>query len=127
MHGFRFRGRSGGPRNGLAALLLLLAAAALPGACDASISVPECDRLQNFSCDCFPECQLEYVDIVDSQDAGRCNKALRDAFAYWEICAGQCGPNCEYGWSACAFDTYQALGLAPKQECSAPPADAGTD
>lgn len=114
-------------RRALATLTLLFAAAVVPGACNASISVPECDRLQSFSCDCFPECQLEYVDIVDSQDAGRCNQALRDAYAYWKICAGQCGPNCQYGWGACAFRAYASLAFAPKQECALPPADAGTD
>lgn len=109
------------------AVWLLLIALCLPGGCDASTSVPECDRLQHFSCDCFPLCQMDYVDIVDSRDAARCDQALRSAFAYWQTCAGKCGLNCQYGWGSCAISAYKSLGLDPGQQCAPAAADAGAD
>ncbi len=106
----------------LAALGILLSAG-----CEASRTNAACERLQDFSCHCFPLCELKYNSIIDSQDSQACDKALSDAYDEWKGCQGTCTPNCEYGWGSCALSHYRAVGKNPSQPCPAGGTDAGSD
>ncbi len=98
----------------------------LGGGCEASQSNGACQKLQDYSCHCFPLCQLDYTDIIDSQDTQKCNQAILDAYAKWKRCDGTCTVNCEYGWGSCAFSHYRQVGENPVHPCGAKK-DAGGD
>ena len=107
-------------------MLILALAVALGSGCEASRSTTDCQRLQDFSCNCFPLCQLQYNNIIDSQDAQQCAQAVKDAYSYWKRCDGTCTANCQYGWGSCAFSHYQQVGESPAHVCGAAK-DAGGD
>jgi hypothetical protein len=114
-------------RGLLAALLGALLVVVLASGCEASTSDPACQRLQDFSCHCFPLCQLDYSSIIDSQDAQACDKALTSAYDKWKRCQGSCTVSCEYGWGTCAFSHYREVGRSPALACGAGGKDAGSD
>ena len=111
-------------RRAQASLAVLLAT--LAAGCDATIDVPECDRLEAFSCDCFPGCQTDDQPVIDARDPAKCDDQLQRKFEYWQACESACTANCEYGWGTCAFEKYRQLGLEPSSSCPRP-SDAGTD
>lgn len=99
--------------------LWLLLFAGLPVACNASNYNAACNRLQSFSCTCFPNCQLKYTNVIDAQNTANCTNTLKGAYNYWSSCSKSCTANCQYGWGACAFGLYREIGLAPQRECGA--------
>lgn len=114
-------------RRLLACLLTLALAVALGGGCQLGQSDTACNHLQDFSCHCFPLCQLDYSSVIDSQDSQKCNQAIKNAYNYWSPrCDGHCTPNCEYGWGSCAFSHYRQVGESPAHSCGAGK-DAGGD
>jgi hypothetical protein len=96
--------------------------ASLPAGCNASDYNDDCNRLQTFSCTCFPNCQTEDTNVIDAQNGTDCTNQLKSAYNYWSSCVKSCAVNCQYGWGACAFGLYRQIGLAPQHECGA---DAG--
>lgn len=106
-------------RRLLRALAGVVVLGSVPVGCNASNYNNDCTRLQNFSCTCFPNCQLDYTNVIDNQNGTDCTNTLKSAFAKWSSCSKSCTVNCQYGWGACAFGLYRQIGLAPQHECGA--------
>jgi hypothetical protein len=106
------------------ALLAAMGAATASG-CEVTVDNEACDRLRSLSCGCFPDCQTADIAVIDARESAECDARVREVFAYWSTCrpeslgGNSCGPNCEYGWGACAFDVYRELGLEPLGACGA--------
>ena len=120
------RGLAGRWARSVTALLLLLP---VWGAASCAVQDTEesCDRLRRFSCGCFPECREEAAAAIEAQDSQRCEEAILGAFEKWRTSCrgndagpGSCGQQCEFGWSACAFQVYREVGLSPGAECKGP-------
>lgn len=114
-------------RRVVSGLVGVTLAAVLSPSCEASKSVPECERLEDYSCHCFPLCQLDYNSIIDSQDPQACNQAIADAYEKWRQCEGSCTVNCEYAWGTCALSHYRQVGKNPGHACGTAGKDAGSD
>jgi hypothetical protein len=104
--------------------LLFLALTLAAAACNASSQVEECERLQSYSCGCFPLCQGDDRAAIESHDPGVCARRLEEDFRNWQACASglrpsgmRCDQACTYGWGTCAFEVYQQAGLAADDVC----------
>jgi hypothetical protein len=111
-------------RHAIAAIFAVLGAALL-GSCEIDKADDACTRLRDYSCNCFPGCQNDDREIMDSQDEGRCEAHLRSRGQYWERCKDRCSVNCEFGWGECAFGYYRQVGLDPQGVCTLDDGGAG--
>ena len=94
--------------------------------CDATKSVEQCDRLEQYSCHCFGACQAVDVAAINSMNGQTCDDQLRRDFETWQVCASglrgngrRCDEACYQGWGPCAFEAYRAAGLGPANVCDA--------
>lgn len=98
------------------------------GGCGLESEGMGCDRLEQFSCGCFPSCQQMDIAAIDSKKSEACDEQIRADFERFRECASNgCGGDCRYGWSSCAFEVYREVGLDPESVCLPYERDASAD
>jgi len=89
--------------------------------CDITNDSGECERLRDYSCDCFPGCQNADMDVTNLQDDARCKSRLKQQYEYWKKgCLGRCelDSDCVFGWGSCAAGYYRQVGLTSEGICT---------